>query len=365
MKILILANHLNFGGISGYVVSLCRMLHNQNGVEFVVASRGGDREKDLSDLGVRHIRIPLTTKCEVSPKVFASFLKLRKFLTSSPVDVIHANTRVTQVLAALLSFSAKTPSVSTCHGYFKRRLGRLLFPCWGRKVIAISDQVKDHLMCDFYVDADNIALVYNGVDIEKFRPHVLEEILREKKRFGLDPDKKVIGHVGRLSSVKGQRFLILAMEILLRERKDLQGLIIGDGKEEKPLRRLIRERGLEASVFLHPSVSDTSLALATMDVFAMPSLQEGLGISILEAQAQGIPVVASRVGGIPSVIEDGVSGLLVDSGDAQGMAAAIERLLDDGVLKERLVAHARSRVCEKFSLKIMAQETLSAYQSLC
>lgn len=280
------------------------------------------------------------------------------------IDVIHTNTRVTQVLAALLSLFTKAPSVSTCHGYFKRRLGRLLFPCWGKKVIAISDQVKDHLMCDFYVDADNIALVYNGVDSERFRPRSAEEIRQQKEKFGLDPNKKIIGHIGRLSSVKGQKFLILAMNILLKKRKDIQGIIIGDGGEAAALKKLIKEKSLEEDVILASSVSDTSLALSVMDVFAMPSLQEGLGISILEAQAQGVPVVASRVGGIPTVIEDGASGLLVDPEDPEALAEGIERLLDDRVLRNAIIQHAKARVQDKFSLKMMAEETLRVYQSL-
>lgn len=330
----------------------------------MVGSRGGDLEKDLEVLGVETIRIPLTTKCEISPKVFMSFLKLNKRLKGAKVDIIHANTRVTQVLAELLSRSAGAPYISTCHGYFKTRLGRRLLPCWGKKVVAISDQVREHLITDFHLDPDRIALIYNGVDLEKFRPREKNEVMAEKKRLGLDPEKRIIGHIGRLSSVKGQRFLILAAEKLIRERGDLQLLIIGDGGEERDLKKLIDEKGLSSSCFIRPSVQDTSVALGVMDIFVMPSLQEGLGISILEAQAAGVPVAASRVGGIPTIVQDGVTGLLFEAGNADSLASAVSRLLKDPGLKNCLVQDARRQVREKFALTTMADKTRALYASV-
>jgi len=224
--------------------------------------------------------------------------------------------------------------------------------------------VKDHLVCDFYIDADSIELVYNGVEIEKFHSVPAEMIKRQKEIFGLDVTKKIVGHIGRLSCVKGQKYLVLAAEILAKKRKDIQCLIVGDGGEEKELKRLIREKHLEKIVFLHPSVGDTSGALAVMDVFAMPSIQEGLGISILEAQAQGVPVVASRVGGIPTVIEDGISGCLVSPQDPEALATGIEKFLQDASFRNFVIQNAKTRVKEKFSLALMAKETLRVYRAL-
>ncbi len=364
MKILILSNHLNFGGITAYVGNLCKALQGKDDIEMVVASRGGDCEKDLQKMGVHVLRIPLSTKSEVSPKVFWSFLKLRKEIKRLKIDVIHANTRVTQVLAALLSGATGVPVLSTCHGYFKRRLFRRLFPCWGRRVIAISDQVRDHLIDDFKIDPQRIELIYNGVDLEKFMPRPLEEIVAEKKKWGLSPAKKIIGHIGRLSPVKGQRFLILAAAVLARKRKDFQILLIGDGDQKENLQKLIHQNRLGEIVFLCPSVRETTLALNMMDVFVMPSLQEGLGISLLEAQAQGVPIVASRVGGIPTIVEDAVTGLLVPAQDEHALALAISRLLDDQALRQCVVEKAKRQVREKFSLGEMAEKTRKVYTDL-
>ncbi len=359
-----LANHLDYGGISVYILNLCRAWRKRTDIKVYVGSSGGDLEEELKSLGAGHIRLPLTTKCEVSLKVFLSFFKLAKKVRRLGIDVIHANTRVTQVLAILLSRSSGIPVVSTCHGYFKRRASRRAFPCWGEKVIAISEQVKEHLIKDFQVEPGRIELIYNGVDLEEFHPYDKTEIEKEKKRFGLDPQKKIIGHIGRLSSVKGQKFLVLAAEALAHKRGDVQFLIIGDGEEEGPLRDLIVRKGLEGVVKVCNSVRNTSISLAVMDVFAMPSLQEGLGISILEAQAQGIPVVASRVGGIPSIVEDGKTGLTFEVGDVVSLVSAIERFLEDKAFRDLAVRSAKAQAQERFSLKEMADRTTELYKAV-
>lgn len=362
MKVLMLANHLNRGGITAYMLGLCRILEKHGDLQFCVASRGGELEREFSGLGIKHIKIPLKTKCEISLKVFLSFFRLFR-LTKNEIDLIHANTRVTQVLAALLSFFSGKPYISTCHGFFKTRFFRRILPCWGQKVIAISDQVARHLMSDFHVNPVRVALIYNGVDVDRFALKPARSVCSLKHDFGLDPEKKIIGHIGRLSSVKGQKYLILAASQLLQKRKDVQFLIIGDGREEADLRVLIHQLALDADVLLCPSVSDTALALSVMDIFVMPSVQEGLGISILEAQASGVAVVGSRVGGIPTVIEDGRTGLLCEPKDAVSLAASMEILLDENVLRETIVINAKARVREKFSLEGMAKKTRDVYKA--
>lgn len=366
MKILMLANHLDYGGITAYLLSLCRFLEGREGFKIYAASRGGAVEGEFRRLGVEHIRVPLRTKCEVSPKVFFAFFKLIRVIRREGIDLIHANTRVTQVLAALLSFFSGKPYVSTCHGFFKMRFFRKILPCWGQKVIAISDQVADHLGNDFHLDAERIVLIYNGVDVERFdaaRREAGSLTHNHKQALGLDPVKKIVGHIGRLSSVKGQKYFILAARQLLKKRQDIQFLIVGDGPEEADLRRMIHEYRLEKDVLMRPSVSDTAPALSVMDVFVMPSIQEGLGISILEAQASGAAVVASNVGGIPAIVKDGQTGLLCEAKDVVSLTRAIEALLDNNSLREFVISQAKAQVIEKFSAGFMAEKTKRFYKS--
>jgi glycosyltransferase involved in cell wall biosynthesis len=364
MNILLLTNHLNTGGITEYLYQLCRQLHGKDGLNMWIASRGGEREKDFSDLGVRCIYLPLSTKSEASPKVWWSFFKLWFWLGRARIDVMHANTRVTQVLADLLSRTTRLPVVTTCHGYFKPRLSRRFWPCWGRKVIAISDPVLRHLVADLGVSRDRVVLIYNGVDLERFRVRTGDEMTQAKKRMGCDPGKKLIGHIGRLSIVKGQKYFVLAAAQLRRQRDDLQFLLIGGGPEAAGLAALIKEQGLEDVFIVKPGVADTSEALAAMDVFVMPSLQEGFGLSVLEAQARGVPVVASGVGGLFTLVEDRKTGLVSSPMDAVGIARAVKALLEDIILRATVVDQARRQAAEKFSIRRMALETRVVYGEL-
>ena len=139
-------------------------------------------------------------------------------------------------------------------------------------------------------------------------------------------------------------------------------MIIGDGGEEPALKELIRQKGLENIVFLRPSVADTARVLAVMDIFAMPSLQEGLGLSVLEAQRARVPVVASCVGGLVSIVDHEKTGLLFPVGDYKELAVAIDRLLNDEALAKNIISNAEFKLQEKFTLTLMAQNTLKVYK---
>ncbi len=364
MTILLLANHLNTGGITAYLLGLCRCLHGRHGIRMVVASRGGNCEKDFIILGVRCLRVPLTTKCEVSPKVLWSYWKLGPLVKALKIDVIHANTRVTQVLAALLSHRTGIAYLSTCHGYFKVRLSRRWLPCWGRKVIAISEPVRRHLIEDFKVRPERVVLIRHGIDLKRFTPRSQHEKTALRHFWSIPEDKRLVGHIGRLSVVKGQVYFLEAARMLLVRRHDVFFLLIGEGPEKAALRAAMERWGLEPHIRLVASTKDTSLALSLMDVFVMPSLEEGLGLSVLEAQAQGVPVVASRVGGLSDIIQDGITGRLVAPRDAGGLTEAVGHLLDDAAAAKSMCEEARRRMQATFSAEQMAETTRAVYTTL-
>ena len=359
MNILFLANHLNIGGITSYLDSLSTGL-KEKGHNIHIASSGGDKLQDFLDSGVKFIQVPLKTKAEFSPKVLFSFFKLLPYIKKNKIDIIHANTRVTQVLGCLLgSFSAK-PLVSTCHGFFKPRVFRKILPCWGRRVIAISQQVKDHLIDDFKVQADKIELINNGIDLKRFNgPEGFDkELIRSE--IGLD-DGPVVGIVGRLSDVKGHIYLIEALSIIAREIPEVKLLIVGEGKMFGQLEALSKRLKIEDKVYFINSVMDTRKVLSVMDIFAMPSLKEGLGLALMEAMASGLAVVGSDVGGIKTLIAHGENGLLVEPEDSKGLAGAITQLLKDKEKRRILGENARKFISTNFSSQKMSDETERLY----
>jgi glycosyltransferase involved in cell wall biosynthesis len=359
MNILYLTNHLNIGGITSYVLTLATGL-KKRGHNVYIASSGGALLSRFTAEGIIYIPIPIRTKQEVSLKILFSMFKLSGFIKQNNINLAHSNSRTTQVLACLLQRRLGIPHISTCHGFFKKKFFRKIFPCWGKKVIAISESVKEHLIKDFRVDEKNIVIIHNGIDIERFREPRTEDRGPRKKNLGLG-DGPVVGIVARLSDVKGHIYLIEAMAQVLKNIPDAQLLIVGDGKMKQELLSLTLRLGIEKSVFFIPSVLDTQEVLSLMDIFVMPSLKEGLGLALMEAMARGLAVIGSDIGGIRSLIKDGLNGLLVKPADAASLSNAILELLQDEDRAKSLGEAARVFIKENFSQEKMVLKTEEVY----
>jgi len=360
MNILLLSNHLNIGGISSYLFSLGNGLA-KSGNKVFVASSAGEMVPKIKAGGAEFIPIPIRVKFELHPTILISQMKLSGFILKNKINIIHANTRVTQVLADLLSRSCGIPYMSTCHGFFRNNFGRRLFPLWGDRVIAISDSVKQHLLDDFKVQEDKIRLIYNGIDVNKFNSRDIIDKANIKAVLGLKPGR-VVGIVARLSDVKGHTYLIEAMRNVIKEFPDTQLLIVGDGREKDNLLRKVMESKITENVKFIASVDDTTQILPIMDLFVMPSLQEGLGLAVMEAQAAGLPVVASNIGGLSNLIQDGITGLLVPPKDIYTLSAAITELLRNMNKAEMFGANGRKFIEQNFSLDIMIEKTEEVYK---
>jgi glycosyltransferase involved in cell wall biosynthesis len=360
MNILLLANHLNVGGISSYLLSLGKGLVYRSHKVYV-ASSGGELVPKFKEAGIEYIPIPIKIKNELHPKVFISFLKLSKAVKGEKIDMIHANTRVTQVLAWMLSKSSGIPYVTTCHGYFKKSPGRRFLPLWGCRVIAISEPVKQHLLLDFNVQKERVRLIYNGIEIDRFKNQKSPDKIREKAELGLG-EGAVVGIIARLSDVKGHRFLLEAMRKVTDQIPGSQLLIVGDGREKGNLLKLTNKLKIEKSVKFVDSVDDTAGILPLMDLFVMPSLQEGLGLAVMEAQAAGLAVVASNIGGLNILVKDGENGRLVPPKDVDALAAAIVELLQSTDKARMFGQNARSFIENNFSQDLMVRQTESLYK---
>ncbi len=176
----------------------------------------------------------------------------------------------------------------------------------------------------------------------------------------LPRDGPLVGTVARLAEQKGQRYLLEAASLLPEARF----AIVGDGELRPELEALAAKLGVAERVLFTGARDDVPDLLASFDVFAFPSLFEGLCLAVIEAQAAGIPVVATPVGGIRETVVDGETGLLVPPRDAGALAAAIRRLLDDPDAAARMAAEAKSRVRDQFSVERMVERTLALYAEL-
>lgn len=230
---------------------------------------------------------------------------------------------------------------------------------WNRHFIAVSRSIKESLLAEG-VDEDDITVVHHGIDYERFAS--AKGTLREE--FGIPQDAFVIGAVTRLVKIKAMDDLIRAMPRIVRERPDARLVLVGSGPEEEELKRLAWDQGVEEHVIFAGFRRDIPECMHSFDVFVSASLSEGLGLNVLEAMASARPVVATAVGGILDLIEDGVNGLLVMTQLSGDLADAILDLMRHPDKADRLARTAAAHVRERFSLDSMAASTVQVYDRL-
>jgi glycosyltransferase involved in cell wall biosynthesis len=360
MNILFLTTHLNTGGITSYLLTLGQGLV-KGGHKVLVASSEGNCVPDFKAAGIRFVKTNIRTKSEVHPKLLLALPALNRLIHEENINIIHTQTRVTQVLGYGLGCCSGVQMVTTCHGFFKPRWFRKTFPCIGQAVIAISKPVEQHLIEDFGINPKKVHLIANGIDLDRFVVTNAQkrQDMRQKWNVGQGP---VIGIIARLSDVKGIDILIKAMPLVLKEIPSANLMIIGLGPQESNLKKLVQDLSLKAQVRFENTVNKTEELLPIFDVFVMPSLMEGLGLSVMEAQACGIVVVASKVGGLVDLIEDGKSGYLVPSHDPAVLAQRIIEVLKNPETAKAMAGQARLNIERHFSAQGMVTETLKLYE---
>ncbi|HXG03929.1 MAG TPA: glycosyltransferase, partial [Candidatus Binatia bacterium] len=210
----------------------------------------------------------------------------------------------------------------------RNRLRRLLSPMVARWV-TVSHDLRRWLVGRVGIRADRVETIHNGVDTARFGEGDREAA---REALGLEPGRPVVGTVGRLDPVKDHVRLVTAFRSVVARRPDALLVICGDGPLRDELRRAVETAGLEASVRLLGERDDVPRVLAALDVFTLPSIAEGISNTILEAMATGLPVVATRVGGNPELVEDGVTGRLVEPRRPEALAQALLDYLNDPVL---------------------------------
>ncbi|MDD5270551.1 MAG: glycosyltransferase family 4 protein [Candidatus Omnitrophica bacterium] len=360
MNILLATTHMRMGGVGVYTATLANRLQAAGNRVFVASSGGGLTES--LEPGIVKLDVPLDTKSVLSPKVLVSALKLRAVVKKEKIDIVHAQTRVSQAAAQLLSALTGVPYVATWHGFFRPHFLRRAFPFWGEKTIAISKPVYENLKDVFGRKEKDLRLVQNGVETEKYsREYTPEEKDGIRKKYGLGAGP-VVGIISRLSEEKGHAVLIDAFREISAKFPGARLLIIGEGRLEHGLRKRAEGLGLGDSVRFFGNTLNAREFLAIMDVFARPGLQEGFGLAIAEAMMMGVPVVSTGVGGFREMLDDGELGVLVEPCDAATLAGAVCRLLTDKALAGRIAAAAKKYAAENFSAERMARQTLEVYK---
>lgn len=228
-------------------------------------------------------------------------------------------------------------------------------------VIAISDGVRQVLLASG-VPASLITVIPSGIDFSPFDAAGPRDFLR--REFGFAPDEYLVGIVAALEDHKGHTYLIEASKIVREQAPKVRFIVVGTGSLRMMLDRQARDLGVEDIVFFLGFREDVPRILASLDLFVLSSHHEGLGSSLIDALASRLPVVATRAGGIPEVIEDRETGLLVPPRDPAALAGAILEIYRDRELGTRLAGRGLEVVHQKFSAEAMARRIADLYERL-
>jgi L-malate glycosyltransferase len=229
-----------------------------------------------------------------------------------------------------------------------------------RKFICVSEAIRRILVPSLY-DPQKAIVIHSGIDLNKFKN--LKDSGSLKKEFGLSDETVLIGNASALAPHKDYQTFVRTAEILLKNNPDLRFVIIGDGPERKTIEAEIKTRQLSKQILLTGFRKNIAELLKELNVLLLTSKTEGLGTTLLDAFAGGLPVVATRAGGIPEIVEHKVTGLLADTGDAPSLAGMVEILLADENLRQNLVNNAIERV-KDFDYKNTALKILDVYNQI-
>lgn len=294
---------------------------------------------------------------------------LWRTIVQGGVDVVHAHNFVPTyyAAAALVPLRRRPPLVTTCHDMGTRlsdRKLRMLFRLSltrTARVAMVSQQVYRRFIESGMIAPSKAAVIMNGVATERFAAG--DEARRNARlELRLAPEAPVIGTVGRMVALKNQQALIGAMPVLLKAFPDAVLVIIGNGPLRSALQAQAVETGVSANVRFAGERTDVASLLHALDVFALPSLTEGLSIALLEASACGLPIVASDAGGNPEIVADGVTGLLVPVGNGESLTNAFLTLLQDSALRHRMGEAARAWVQANGSISASCRAYHQYYQ---
>ncbi len=297
--------------------------------------------------------------------------QLVNVLKKTGINVIHSHDTRTNLLGRLAGRRAGAAIISTYHmpvsaitdmRPLKKAIygfpDRLTFRLCDR-AIAVSDAVRRKLIDDGYPDESRLEVIYNGVDLSRFY------IGKRAQHIVTGPPAvygpMIVGTVARLSPEKSLETLIRAMLKVTRVFPKARCIIAGDGPMSESLQKLAAELGLEESCIFTGYRDDVPSLLSVMDVFVLTSTVEGLPTSLLEAMAMGKPVVATRVGGVPEIVEDGNSGILIEPGDEKRIAEAIITLLKDRDMRRCMGMAGRERVKNNFDLNLTTKRIEELY----
>ena len=306
---------------------------------------------------------------------FIAFFRLYILFRGKKFDIVHTHTAKSGALGRLAAYLSGVPKIihmshgHNFYGYFGK-LGSAFVVAVERmlsrftdKIIALTELERKDLIVFKVSNAEKIVVVNSGLDLDYYKD-VSIDIPIKKESFKIGKDLKVAGFVSRLEPVKGAQLVLDAARIVSEKFSNVKFIIAGDGSLRGKMEKEARELNIEDKCLFLGWREDVPEILAILDVLIQPSLNEAVGRIFIEAGASGIPVVATKVGGIPEIVLDNETGILVEPDNTQGLAQAIIYLLENDAKRKEMGAKAKNRINERFSAQNMVKNISQVYVSL-
>ena len=351
------------GGAEKHVLTLLKNMDRSLFNPMLLCLCSGPFRILAEDNGVQSWEIPMRHKLD-----YAKIKDVCDFISSHDVHIVHTHGVRANMIARKAASLCHVKIITTFHSmlrydyrrFYQYWLARILIAP-GRNLtnryIAVSAAVARD-MVSLGIPAEEIETIYNALEMENFPSGLDRDDLVSE--LSLPQDILVVGTVARLHKVKGHIYLVRAAAQLVKEIDNIYFVFVGEGDERDSIQQEIAKLGLEEKIRLIGYKHDAARYCSGFDIFCLPSLMEGMGLSILEAMHYGIPVVATNVGGIGEIITDGKNGLLVLPRDPEALVSGIRSLISDRVLCASL-GNAGKKRTEEFKLNTMLARTQQVY----
>lgn len=362
-RVVYLAHTLAVGGAEEMVLNLVRYLPAEFDRAVVCIDRPGPMGVEIQKTGVPFHSLGLRPGLRRP----ADLLRLQQFIHDLEPTIVHTFLLTASLYGRFAAMLARVPIVigTEVNIYERKQPLHRLAERWLMQrtdaVIASAGSVRDFYVDQVSADPDKVVVIYNAVDWSQLQATKGRGEWRAE--IGVPDDAPAAGIIARLTEQKAHRVLFEAMA----SRPELGALhliVVGDGELGDELRRRTEQLGLAGRVHFAGARRDLGNVLGAIDMFLMPSLWEGLPLSLVLAMGAGLPVIASRVAGIPEVVQDEVSGLLVDAGDVPGLASAMVRVVQDAALRASLGEQARAFVRPRFGVDGYIASMTALYDKL-
>jgi glycosyltransferase involved in cell wall biosynthesis len=362
-RVVYLAHTLAVGGAEEMVLNLVRYLPQEFERAVVCIDEPGPIGDEIRKTGVPFHALGLRPGLRRP----IDLLRLQRFIHRCEPTIVHTFLLTASLYGRFAAMLARVPIVigTEVNIYERKQPMHRLAESWLMRqtdaVIASAGSVRDFYVDQIHADPGKVVVIYNAVDWSQLETTTAREAFRAE--MGLPSGAPVAGIIARLTEQKAHRILFDAIASRA-ELSALHLLVIGDGELRDELRRRVDQLGLSGRVHFAGARRDLGNILNAIDLFVMPSLWEGLPLSLVLAMGAGLPVIASRVAGIPEVVQDNVSGLLVDPGDTTQLAGAMVRLLQDNGLGARLGQEGRAFVRPRFGVDGYIASMTALYDKL-